>query len=193
MNTDPVFYCQLDYDNVPYPSPANGFGTIANNGCGVCAVSMVAENMLGVRFPPEEAVGFALESGARVDVGTNLYILSEAFAKKFSIRLFVTEDGEQALKFLNERRGMVIANVRGNRPEDGHIGVFSDGGHYIVLTGVDGRRVHVLDPMYRPGRFDVPGRIGKVHMDGCVATADMSVVEKDCYERPYFLFEKPER
>ena len=56
-----AFYCQLDYEHVPYPSPVGAKnGNIANNGCGVCAASMVAENMLGVSFPPEEAAQFGV-------------------------------------------------------------------------------------------------------------------------------------
>ena len=86
---------------------------------------------------------------------------------------------------------MVIANTFGDRPDDGYIGVFSDSGHYILLTGVEGpagEKVRVLDPMYRPGRFDIPGRRGKVTMDGNTAVADFSVIASDCVHRPFFLF-----
>jgi hypothetical protein len=41
-------------------------------------------------------------------------------------------------------------------------------------------------------RFDRPGRIGKVRLDGTDAYADFSEIEQDCVERPYFLFEKAE-
>jgi len=46
--------------------------------------------------------------------------------------------------------------------------------------------------MYKEGsgRFDVPGRKGKVRLDGTDAYADFSEIEKDCFERPYFLFWK---
>ena len=86
---------------------------------------------------------------------------------------------------------MVIANTYGDRPEDGYIGVFSDSGHYIVLTELQGDKVAVLDSMYRPGRFDVPGRIGKVRMEGNLAWADFDIIRTDCVHRPFFLFEKP--
>ena len=85
---------------------------------------------------------------------------------------------------------MVVANTCGDRPEDGYVGVFSDSGHYILLTGAKDGRVSVLDPMYRPGRFDKPGRAGKVVMEGNLAHADFSVVASDCVRRPFFLFEK---
>ncbi len=187
------FYCQLDYEHVPYPSPVGAVnGNIANNGCGVCAASMVVENMLGVDFPPEEAAKLAKACGAREGYGTDLYIFSPVFAKAFGLKERNTEDPAEALRFLQEKRGMVIANVRGDRPDDGYIGVFSDGGHYVVIAEAEGTTVKVWDPMYKEGsgRFDVPGRIDKVKLDGTDAYADMSVFYEDCKERPFFLYEK---
>ena len=186
-----AFYCQLDYEHVPYPSPVGAKnGNIANNGCGVCAASMVAENMLGISFPPEESAKLAKACGAREGYGTDLYIYAPAFAKHVGLCVHDTEDAQEALAFLQEGRGMIIANVRGDR--EGHIGVFSNSGHYIVLAGAEGTEVKVWDPMYKEGsgRFDVPGRKGKVRLDGTDAYADFSEIEKDCFERPYFLFWK---
>ena len=190
MNRPPVFYCQLDYPDVPYPNQRTGKGTIADNGCGPCCASMVAENLLGVSFPPEEACRLAIECGAREKPGTDLYIFSPVFARKFGLNVTDTEDADEAKKFLEEGKGLVIANTYGDRPEDGWIGVFSDSGHYIVLAGIDGDTVKVWDPMYRPGRFDIPGRKGKVRMEGNEAFADFSIIREDCYHRPFFLFSK---
>ena len=190
MNRPPVFYCQLDYPDVPYPNQRTGKGTIADNGCGPCCASMVAENLLGVSFPPEEACRLAIECGAREKPGTDLYIFSPVFARKFGLNVTDTEDADKAKKFLEEGKGLVIANTYGDRPEDGWIGVFSDSGHYIVLAGIDGDTVKVWDPMYRPGRFDIPGRKGKVRMEGNEAFADFSIIREDCYHRPFFLFSK---
>ena len=85
---------------------------------------------------------------------------------------------------------MVIANTYGDRPE--HTGVFSDSGHYIVLAEARGTEIKVWDPMYREGsgRYDVPGRAGKVRLDETDAYADFSEIEQDCWHRPYFLFWK---
>ena len=187
---EPVFYCQLDYAHVKFPAPESGFGDLANNGCGPLAVSMLVENMLGIPFPPEESAAFFLACGARAAVGTDLYIASEAVAKRFGLAVTNTEKPNEAYEFLAAGRGMVIANTYGDRPEDGYIGVFSDSGHYILLTGARDGQVSVLDPMYRPGRFDKPGRAGKVRMEGNLAHADFSVVASDCMHRPFFLFEK---
>ena len=187
----PAFYCQLDYEYVPYPSPVGvPDGNLSNNGCGVCAASMVVENMLGISFPPEEGAVLAKACGAREGYGTDMYIYDPVFARRFGLQTRNTEDGREALRFLQQGRGMVIANTYGDRPE--HIGVFSDSGHYIVLASAEGNEVLVWDPMYREGsgRYDVPGRAGKVRLDGVNAYADFSEIEQDCFERPYFLFWK---
>ena len=190
MDKAPVFYCQLDYASSPYPSPSNPKGTIADNGCGPCCASMVAENMLGVSFPPEEACRMAIDCGARLKPGTDLYIFSPVFAAHFDLQLTVTEDADEVRAFLSQKRGLVIANTYGDRPEDGWIGVFSDSGHYIVLAALEGDTVCVWDPMYRPGRFDIPGRAGKVRMVGNQAYANFDIIREDCRHRPFFLFEK---
>ena len=101
------------------------------------------------------------------------------FAQAFGFSLQVTEDAEEAFRFLREKRGLVIANTYGDRPEDGWIGVFSDSGHYIVLAGIEGNTVRV---------WDIPGRKGKVRMEGNEAFADVSVIREDCVHRPFFLF-----
>ena len=62
-----------------------------------------------------------------------------------------------------------------------------------LTAEANGDEIGVLDPMYRPGRFDIPGRKGKVRMEGNVAYADWRVLRDDCRERPFFLFSKKEK
>lgn len=184
-----IFYCQLDYAHIPYPSPTSPNGTVADNGCGVCAASMLVENMLRIPFAPVESAALAKACGAREGFGTDLYLYAAALAERFRLSVRDTEDWDEAMRFLQEKRGMVIANVQGDR--EGYVGVFSNGGHYILLTEASGSRVAVLDPMYTPGRYDCPGRAGKVTMDGNVAWASENVIREDCKDRPYFLFSRP--
>lgn len=182
------FYCQLDYEHVAYPSEVNPKGNIANNGCGVCCTCMVLESLLGIPFSIEEGAKFALECGARAPVGTNYYILAEEMTKRFPLDCIVTEDMEEVAAFLREKKGLVVANTYGDRPD--YIGVFSDGGHYVVAAALEGDQLAVWDPMYKEGsgRYDKPGRAGKVRMDDKTAWADYHILGLDCRERPYFLF-----
>ena len=156
---------------------------------------MVAENMLGISFPPEESARLAKACGAREGYGTDLYIYAPVFAERVGLKVRNTEDGQEALRFLQEGRGMVIANTQGDRPDDGYLGCFSNSGHYIVLAAAEGTTVKVWDPMYKLGsdRFDLPHRKDKVRLDGTDAYADMSVIAQDCKDRPYFLFFKKEK
>ena len=187
------FYCQLDYEHIPYRAPERTVdGNLANNGCGVCSLSMVLENMMGIPFPPEKAAVLAKACGSRETYGTNLYIAAPYFAAAFGMKVRDTEDLEEAKRFLAEKRGMVIANVRGDR--EGYQGIFADSGHYVVIAALDGSTAKVWDPMFRLGsdRYDRPYRRDKVRTEGTDAYADIEVFRQDCWHRPYFLFEKDE-
>lgn len=193
MYNPPIFYCQLDYEHVPYPSPVGAAnGNIANNGCGVCSASMLAENYLGISFSIEECARLAKACGAREGFGTDFYIFAPVFAAHTGLCYRETEDADEALAFLQSGKGMIIANTQGDREKDGYIGVFSNSGHYIVLAEAQGECVRVWDPMYKAGsdRYDIPGRKGKVKTVGNDAYADFSVIRQDCKNRPYFLFWK---
>ncbi len=186
-----IFYCQLDYEDIPYPCTTTGFGNIANNGCGPCCAAMLVENVLKKEYKPWDACRLAIACGAREQPGTDFGIFTPVFAKEVGLKVKETKDADEALQFLKDKKGWIIANTKGDRPQDGWIGVFSDTGHYITLTDYEGNNiVRVLDPMYRPGRYDIPGRRGKVTMEGNEALADFDIIRNDCYTRPYFLFEK---
>ena len=184
------FYCQLDYEHIPYVSPVSPHGNLANNGCGPCSAAMMIERMLDIPYPPEEAAKLAKACGARETFGTNFYIYAKGLAEHFNLNVIDTEDAEEAMQFLRDKKGYVVANTYGDRED--YIGVFSDSGHYVLITGIEDDIISVLDPMYRPGRFDKPGRKEKVRMDGTTAYAHWTVIRDDCRERPFFLFSKPE-
>ena len=109
------FYCQLDYEHIPYPSPTSPHGTLSNNGCGVCSAAMVVEAMTGQIFPPEEAARLAKACGAREGFGTNMAIFAPTISRTFHLHYAATGDPSVAQAFLEENRGMVIANTQGDR------------------------------------------------------------------------------
>ena len=149
---------------------------------------MVVESMTGQAFPPEKAAQFAKACGAREGFGTNMAIFAPAFSRAFGLQYAATGDPTLAQAFLEEKRGMVIANTLGDR--EGWIGVFSDSRHYIVLVSAEENTVRVWDPLLAPGRYDTPGRAGKVRVEGFDAYADFSVIRGDCGLRPFYLFWK---
>ena len=59
----------------------------------------------------------------------------------------------------------------------------------ILLDRLQDGQLRVLDPMYRPGRYDIHGRAGRVRMEGYAAWCDCELLRPDCFERPYFVFQ----
>lgn len=182
------FYCQLDYEHIPYPSPTSPNGNVSNNGCGVCSASMIVEELTGEKFPPEESAVLAKQSGAREGFGTDMRIYAPAFAEAKGLSWKSTLDTDEVLKFLQDKKGLAIANTIGDR--EGWVGVFSDSRHYVVLCGAVGNEVAVWDPQLKEGRYDREGVKGKVRVEGYTAYSDFSNVINDCEGKPYYLFWK---
>ena len=99
------FYCQLDYEQIPYPSPTSPNGNLANNGCGVCSAAMVVETMTGQAFPPEEAARLAKACGAREGFGTNMAIFAPVFSRAFDLQYAATGDPSLVLVCERTMRG----------------------------------------------------------------------------------------
>ena len=151
---------------------------------------MIVENMLGLPLPVEEAAVMAVECGARIEYGSDMVAMADELCRRYPLTYEMTNDAGRVLQFLKDKEGMVVANSGGNR--EGYTGGFTKGGHYIVLAEANGRMVTVLDPNLYDGKFEEPGREGKVTVEGNLAFTKISVVAEDCSNRTpaYFLFRK---
>lgn len=184
-----IIFNQNNYNN-PYPAPGYLTATIKSGGCGPTAMAMIVSNLTGQTVDPPAMAQFAIKCGARVSGGTDMDVLAKATCKEFGLTCQTTNDESVLLQHLNNG-GMAIANVGGNRP--GYTGVFSDGGHYVVVYGVNGSKVVVLDPGYYVGKFDKPGRADKVSISGdYYLVTDISILAQDTASRSpqYWLFSK---
>jgi hypothetical protein len=155
---------------------------------------MIISNLTGKVVDPKAMAAYAIEIGARVSGGTNLHTLAKGLIGQYGLTYTTTNDEAVLLEHLFthlQKGGIAIANVGGNRP--GYKGVFSDGGHYVVVAGIaqDGRIV-VLDPGYYAGKFNRSGRKGKVTVSGNKCLCSMSVLGQDTANRNpgYYLFAK---
>ncbi len=179
------YYNQNEYPHIPYD-----WGTVASSGCGLCAACMVVENMTGQTFTPEEAVAMAQAAGAHDDTGTEISLFAPAVCEKYGLTYELTCDAGKMLQFLQNGEGMAIANSGGDR--EGWTGVFTHGGHFITLVSAKGREICVMDPSQSEGKYDEPGREGKVRVEGHMLYVDIAVLAKDCDNRypSYCLFRK---
>ncbi|MGI6361002.1 MAG: C39 family peptidase [Bacillota bacterium] len=189
-----VYYNQNDYGNYAYPSPSNKSATIKSGGCGPTCLAMVVEGLTARKFNPVTAAKFAIACGARVSGGTDMAVLARAAAAKFDLEY---KTGSSAAILQNHllSGGLAIANVGGDRKN--WTGVFSDGGHYVVvrLYNPSNQRVAVWDPGYYAGKFQKSGRAGKVSVSGHDCSCLLSTLAADCANRSpqYYLFKKKQK
>lgn len=132
----------------------------------------------------------AVECGARISYGSDMLAMADELCRRYPLTYELTNDAGKMLQFLKDKQGMVIANSGGNRED--YTGVFTRGGHFIVLAEARGRQIVVLDPNLYEGKFEEPGREGKVTVEGNLAITDVHVITEDCSNRTpaYFLFRK---
>lgn len=184
------YYNQNNYSDVPYPSSELPNATVKSGGCGVVSSAMIVENLTGISADPRIMAAYAMKKGARAAGGTNMDIMARAISTDYGLE-FKTTNNESILLEHLKAGGMAIANVGGDRKD--YVGVFSDGGHYVVAAGLtDDKRVIVLDPGYYSGKFSKAGRVGKVKVSGNYCICDITVLAQDTASKApaYWLFLK---
>lgn len=126
-------YLQTDYANVPY-----GSSNIAACGCGPTSFAMVASYLTGTTITPAGAVAWCGNSYYVWGAGTS-WSYFEAAAKHFGCgAVRESYDANEVLKALSEGHPVISSQ---------HAGLFTRGGHFIVLRGVEnGNKVLVNDP-----------------------------------------------
>lgn len=140
--------------------------------------------LLGFEVSVEEMTKLSLDTGCRAASGTDMNAFGRSVAKKYPVSVITSSSADAAMRAL-EGDSVVIANVGGDR--SGYEGVFSTGGHYIVLAEVsDDDKVDVLDPGMYSGKYAKQARqcVKVTHCAaGDILTAEMSVIDKDCENR----------
>jgi hypothetical protein len=89
--------------------------------------------------------------------------------------------------------GMAIANVSGNKGT--YKGIFSDGGHFIVVAGVaENGLLIILDPGLYIGKFSPAHRKGKVIVKNLICYCDLAVLAEDTARSytQYWLYDRRE-
>ncbi len=186
-----MYYNQNNYPELPYPHPSRPDATVKSSGCGPCCASMIVEGLSGQAFPPEVSAPFAISAGARASSGTDMSVLAPRLSGAFGLPYAMANTADALTKALDEG-AWAIANVGGDRA--GYTGLFSQGGHYIVVKGVNGQMLTVWDPNYYPGKFDKPGRKGRVTIKGNDIFVSLADLQQDTEQRwpRYYIFQEAE-
>ena len=71
-------------------------------------------------------------------------------------------------------------------------GLFTTGGHFIVLTGIDGDTIKVYDPYLYAGKFETSTRRGKATVDGNTVYVSVSNFKNYANAKGFFCYKHDE-
>lgn len=153
-----TYYSQLDgrWKNKMYSSVGNVNQTIGISGCGPTAAAMIITACKGAILP-DEVAGLFVKYGYRSANNGTYWSAFRAVADEFDIEYAERSSLNGALELLRNNN-YVVASV-GN-------GLFTTGGHFVVLVGLENNRLKIYDPYLYAGKFDTSYRRGKAVVDG---------------------------
>ena len=153
-----TYYNQTDsrWRNHQYTSVGNSSQTIGTSGCGPTAAAMIVTATKGT-ITPDTMGDLFVQYGYRSANNGTYWSAFRWVADVFNIGYQETSSLDSAIN-LAKKSNYVIASV-GN-------GLFTTGGHFIVIIGIDGDKLEIYDPYLYSGKFDTSTRRGKVTVSG---------------------------
>lgn len=155
----PTYYSQADsrWANKPYTSTNNKTQTIKLSGCGPTSAAMIVSSSKGAILPTTMAKLF-VDNGYRTANNGTAWSAYSFVADFFDFKeYYTTNDFDKAMDYLGTDK-----NKDGN--PDYYIiascgsGLFTSGGHYIVLADLDNSTIKVYDPYLYDGKFKTASR-----------------------------------
>ena len=139
-----------------YTSIGDSSQTIGSSGCGVASAAMIIDSIVGNVSVTELADAF-VDNGYRSANSGTYWSAYRAVADQFDIEYTETDNFDEMINLLRNNH-YIIASC-GN-------GLFTSGGHYIVLYGIDGDTIKIYDPYLYSGKFETSTRRNKVTVSG---------------------------
>lgn len=179
-----TYYSQIDnrWKNILYTATGNRSQTIGSSGCGPTCASMVVSSIKGTITPVQMADLF-VKNGYRSANNGTYWSAYRAVADEFNIGYIETSDINKALDLL-KNNNYVICSV-GN-------GLFTTGGHYIVLVGSEGNTLKIYDPYNYSGKFETSTRRGKVIVEGNTIYCSIDNFKKYANYKGFFCYQNIE-
>ena len=139
-----------------YSSIGDSSQTIGTSGCGPTSAAMVVTAIKGT-ITPDTMGDLFVQYGYRSANSGTYWSAFRWTADVFDIGYQECSSLDTAVDLVRNNN-YVIASV-GN-------GLFTTGGHFIVIVGIDGDTLKIYDPYLYSGKFDTSTRRGKVTVSG---------------------------
>ncbi len=175
-----TYYSQLDnrWKNQMYSSVGNSTQTIGTSGCGPTSSAMVVSSIKG-NITPNEMANLYMQYGYRSANQGTYWSAFKWTADVFNIGYSECYKLDDAIEKLKDNH-YIIASC--------NQGLFTYGGHFIVLTGVEGDYIKVYDPYLYSGKFSTSSRIGKAEVKGNTVYVSIENFREYANYQKFFCF-----
>lgn len=176
-----TYFSQIDnrWKNNLYTSVGNKAQTIGNSGCGPACASIVVSSIKGTITPDLMSKVFVEQNFRSASNGT-YWSAYRAVADEFNIGYTETSDIQKALDLLRNNNYVIVSC--GN-------GLFTTGGHYIVICGIEGNILKIYDPYLYNGKFETSTRRGKVVVEGNTIYCSVDNFKKYANYKGFFCYQ----
>lgn len=175
-----TYYNQTDsrWRNHQYSSIGDSSQTIGTSGCGPTSAAMIVTAIKGTITPPEMGDLFVKYGYRSANSGT-YWSAFRWVADVFDIGYQECSSLDTAIDLVRNNNYVVVSV--GN-------GLFTTGGHFIVIVGIDGDTLKIYDPYLYSGKFDTSTRRGKVTVDGNIVYCSIDNFKNYANYKGFFAY-----
>lgn len=175
-----TYYSQIDnrWKNKMYSSVGNTAQTIGTSGCGPAATAMVVSSIKG-NITPDQMADLYMKYGYRSANQGTYWSAFKWTADVFDIGYSECYKLDDAIAKLKDNH-YIIASC--------NQGLFTYGGHFIVLVGVEGNYIKIYDSYLYSGKYDVASRRGKAIVKGNTTYVSIENFRQYANYKKFFCF-----
>ena len=175
-----TYYSQIDsrWSNKMYSSVGDSSQTIGTSGCGPTSSAMVVSSIKGTITPDTMASLYTQYGYRSVNQGT-YWSAFKWTADVFNIGYSECYRLDDAVAKLKNNHYIIVSCNQG---------LFTYGGHFIVLTGIEGDYIKIYDPYLYNGKFDVASRRGKAEVKGNTVYVSIDNFRNYANYKKFFCF-----
>lgn len=175
-----TYYSQLDnrWKNQMYSSIGNTSQTIGTSGCGPASAAMIVSSIKG-NITPDQMANLYMKYGYRSANQGTYWSAFKWTADVFNIGYSECYKLDEAIAKLKDNH-YIIASC--------NQGLFTYGGHFIVLVGVEGNYIKIYDSYLYSGKYDVASRRGKAIVKGNTTYVSIENFRQYANYKKFFCF-----
>lgn len=175
-----TYYSQLDnrWRYNMYSSVGDSSQTIGTSGCGPTSAAMVVSSIKG-NITPDTMANLYTQYGYRSANQGTYWSAFKWTADVFDIGYSECYKLDDAIAKLEDNH-YIIASC--------NQGLFTYGGHFVVLVGLEGNYIKIYDPYLYNGKYDVASRRGKATVNGNIVYVSIDNFRNYANYQKFFCF-----